>query len=309
MAAPRGGRPSPSAALRHVPLGSSTAALHADARAGAGWDPGRDVAPPLSMTTTFVCAPEGGGGGEGRYCYSRMANPTRERAEALLAAVEAAPDQRGGEVQSVLYASGLAAAYAALAALLPARVAISGGYHGTHLVLRQLRRLSGGARFEAVPLPPPGGVAAALQAGDVLWLETPRNPDCRVADVEAYAAAARAVPGGAARVVVDATFAPPPVQRPLTAGADVVMHSSTKYLCGHSDAMGGALCVTDAALAAQLREERTAMGSTPGNLECWLLLRSLRTLHLRVQRQCETATALVAWLHAAVVRCRCIAWR
>ena len=106
MAAPRGGRPSPSAALRHAPLGSSTAALHADARAGAGWDPVRDVAPPLSMTTTFVCAPEGGGGGEGRYCYSRMANPTRERAEALLAAVEAAPDQRGGEVQSVLYASG-----------------------------------------------------------------------------------------------------------------------------------------------------------------------------------------------------------
>ena len=102
------------------------------------------------------------------------------------------------------------------------------------------------------------------------------------------------------KVVVDGTFAPPPLQRPLQLGAHCVMHSTTKYLAGHSDAVGGALCVSDEALAAQLRDDRTALGSTPGSLEVYLLMRSLRTLHLRVTRQAETATALASWLHRAV---------
>lgn len=197
-----------------------------------------------------------------------------------------------------MYASGLAATFGALSRLLPTRVAISGGYHGTHLVLDQLARISGGASCQAIPLPSPAEVASSpLQPGDVIFLETPRNPDCKVADIGAYVAAAKAI--GGVRVVVDGTFAPPPLQRPLLLGADIVMHSTTKSLAGHSDAIGGALCVSDAALAEALRADRTAVGSTPGSLEVWLLMRSLRTLHLRVERQSATAAYLAAWLHRA----------
>ena len=102
-------------------------------------------------------------------------------------------------------------------------------------------------------------------------------------------------------MLVDGTFAPPPLQHPLALGADLVMHSTTKYLSGHSDAMGGALCVRDEALAAQLKDDRTALGSTPGAMEVWLLLRSLRTLHLRVERQSHTATRLARWLEDATL--------
>ena len=132
-----------------------------------------------------------------------------------------------------------------------------------------------------------------------MWLETPRNPDCELADIAAYVEAARSV--GNVKVVVDGTFAPPPLQYPLSLGADMVMHATTKGLCGHSDAVGGAVCVSDEGLAQELRSDRTALGSTPGSLEVWLLQRSLRTLHLRVKQQSESAAALAEWLHRAVV--------
>ena len=106
-------------------------------------------------------------------------------------------------------------------------MAISGGYHGTHLVISQLQRISGGERCTPVPLPTPDEVGQSLGAGDVLWLETPLNPTCAVADIGAYCEAAQAV---GARVVVDGTFAPPPLQRPLECGADIVMHSTTKWV-------------------------------------------------------------------------------
>lgn len=265
-----------------VPPGSSTAALHADALCD--FSTAGDVSPPMSLSTTF----EGDG-----HIYSRISNPTRSRAEALLGAVEGTPEQTA---HAVLYSSGLAACFAVLCRYLPGRVAITGGYHGTHLVLDQLRRISGG-QCAVVPLPPPDGLASTLQPGDVVWLETPLNPSCDVMDIEAYVTAARTI--GNVRVVVDGTFAPPPLQRPLGLGVDVVLHSTTKGLCGHSDAMGGALCVADADLAMQLRDDRTALGSTPGSLEVWLLLRSLRTLHLRVARQSSTAAELSSWLEEA----------
>ena len=208
----------------------------------------------------------------------------------------------------MLYSSGLSATFAALGRLLPKRVAIAGGYHGTHQVLDQMRRLSVNALCETVPLPSPeelfahakspSASAHSIAAGDVLWLETPKNPTCDVADIRAYVAAARAI--GGVTVIVDGTFAPPPLQRPLDLGADMVMHSTTKALSGHSDAIGGALCVADAEMAAALRADRTPLGSTPGNLEAWLLIRSLRTLHLRVARQSTTAAALASWLQRAV---------
>ena len=109
-----------------------------------------------------------------------------------------------------MYSSGLAATFAVLSRLLPTRVAIDGGYHGTHLTIGQLRRISGGALCEPIALPPAADAASTLREGDLIWLETPRNPDCRVADIAAYVAAAREV--GGVRVVVDGTFAPAPLQ-------------------------------------------------------------------------------------------------
>ena len=271
-----------------IPPGSATAAVHADSHVPFSTD--FDVSPPLSLSTTFTCPEDGEG-----HVYSRISNPTRDRVEALLGAIESSSSSLA---HAVLYSSGSAATFGALARLLPRRVAIAGGYHGTHNVLSQLQRISGGALCETIPLPSPSGVGASpLRAGDVLWLETPRNPDCNVSDIAAYVEAAKAV--GGLRVVVDGTFAPPPLQRPLSLGADMVMHSTTKALSGHSDALGGALCVRDASLAGELRTDRTALGSTPGAMEVWLLQRSLRTLHVRVQRQSATASALAAWLHAA----------
>jgi cystathionine gamma-synthase len=280
-----------------APHGTATAAVHADALhedAGTMFSTAQDVSPPLSLSTTYDC-PEPGAAG---HVYNRISSPTRERCEALLGAIEGTPDHAA---HAVLYSSGLAATFGALSRLLPARVAISGGYHGTHLVLDQLCRISGGARCQSVPLPSPDDIStSSLQPGDAIFLETPRNPDCKVADIAAYVAAARSI--GGVHVIVDGTFAPPPLQRPLTLGADVVMHSTTKSLAGHSDAVGGALCVSDASLASVLRADRTATGSTPGSLEPWLLMRSLRTLHLRVERQSATAATLAAWLHRAACR-------
>eukprot|EP00929_Paragymnodinium_shiwhaense_P037428 TRINITY_DN19946_c0_g1_i1.p1 TRINITY_DN19946_c0_g1~~TRINITY_DN19946_c0_g1_i1.p1 ORF type:complete len:292 (+),score=53.31 TRINITY_DN19946_c0_g1_i1:111-986(+) len=171
-------------------------------------------------------------------------------------------------------------------------------YHGTHMVLDQLTRISGGASFQKIPLPSAEEAARVLQPGDLLWLESPINPTCHVADIAAYVAAAKQV--GDVRVVIDGTFAPPPLQRPLLQGVDAVMHSTTKALAGHSDAMGGAICVADAAVAKQLKDDRTALGSTPGSLEVWLLMRSLRTLHLRVGQQSRSACELAQWFQSAV---------
>lgn len=214
--------------------GTSTAAIHADALENDdAFGTSADVAPPLSLSTTYSC-PEPGTHG---HVYSRISSPTRERCEALLGAIEGTPDL---PAHAILYASGLAATFSVLSRLLPSRVAISGGYHGTHLVLDQIRRISVGNSCDAIPLPPPSEARAMLRKGDVVWLETPRNPDCWCADIGAYVAAAREV--GGVHVIVDGTFAPPPLQRPLALGADVVMHSTTKSLAGHSDAMGGALC-------------------------------------------------------------------
>ena len=275
-----------------APAGTCTAAIHADAANGWEYSTEADIAPPLSLSTTFACH---GGEDASGHVYHRISNPTRDRCEALLGAVEGIP---GEPAEAVLYASGLAATFAALSRILPRRVAVSGGYHGTHLVLEQLRRLSAGTYCEVISLPPLATVASVLQPGDAVWLETPLNPTCDVSDIAAYVKTARSV--GGVHVIVDGTFAPPPLQRPLTLGADIVMHSTTKYLAGHSDAMGGVLCVRDSALATELRADRTAVGSTPGSLEVWLLMRSLRTLHLRVERQTATASALAAWLHRAV---------
>ena len=249
----------------------ATLALHADD----GIEPGPDIAPPLHPTTTYAADnPQA-------LVYSRNDQATRNRLEAVLGALE------GG--YAVVYASGLAAVSALLHHLHPRHVAIDGGYHGTHAVLAQWAALG----VEAVP------IGAELRRGDLLWLETPKNPKCEVTDI---AQAARGAHAAGAWLGVDSTFATPVLQRPLHLGADFVMHSSTKFLAGHADALGGVLAVGDPERAAQLRRERAVQGNVPGVLETWLTLRSLRTLALRVERQSGSATRLAAWLTGQVPR-------
>ncbi len=253
-------------------LRPDTLALHADA----GVERDADLAPPIHVSTTFAADNTDG------LVYARNDQPTRRRLEAVLGALE------GG--RAVVYASGQAAATAALLHLRPPRVAIEpGGYHGTHAAIGALRSFG----VEEVAL------GAPLSPGDLVWLETPRNPTCDVRDVAAHAARAHAA---GALLLVDGTFATPVLQRPLDLGADLVLHSMTKLLSGHSDALGGVLVARDPAQADRLRAARTVSGAVPGALETWLALRGLRTLGVRVRRQTETATRLAAWLEPRVAR-------
>jgi cystathionine gamma-synthase len=249
-----------------------TLALHADTAV----EPTADVAPPIHVSTTFVAE------NDAALVYARNDQPTRRRLEAVLGALD------GGH--AVVFASGQAAATGALLHLRPRRVAIQpGGYHGTHAAIDALAPFG----VEKVPL------EAEVGAGDVVWLETPRNPTCELQDIGAHAARARAA---GARLVVDGTFATPVLQQPLALGADVVYHSMTKFLGGHSDALGGVLVARDPALADGLRATRTVTGAVPGALETWLVLRGVRTLGLRVRQQTATATRLAAFLEPRVAR-------
>jgi len=275
--------------------GTATAAVHGDVLALEEGDVpawvfslSQDVAPPISVSTTFA-TPESGDG----HIYSRISCPTQSRCECLLGALEGTEEK---PAHCLLYSSGLAAAFAVFSHFLPKRVFITGGYHGTHQVLAQLQKISDNARYKKEPLRKAKEIGPELQAGDLIWLETPLNPTCEVADIQSYVAVAKTA---GAHVVVDGTFAPPPLQRPLLLGVDAVMHATTKSLAGHSDALGGAVCVSSAEVAHKLQQDRLALGSTPGSLEVWLLMRSLRTLHLRVERQSDTATRLSAWLQEA----------
>ena len=253
-------------------LRPDTLALHADAAV----EPTPDIAPPIHVSTTFAADNEAG------LVYARNDQPTRRRLEAVLGALD------GGH--AVTFASGQAAVTAALLHLRPRRVAIRpGGYHGTHAAIDALAPFG----VEKVAL------EADLGAGDVLWLETPRNPTCELQDISAHAARARAA---GACLVVDGTFATPVLQQPLALGADLVYHSMTKFLSGHSDALGGVLVARDPALAEGLRATRTVTGGVPGALETWLVLRGVRTLGLRVRQQTASATRLAAFLEPRVAR-------
>lgn len=249
-----------------------TLAIHADAKL----DPAPDVAPPIHVSTTFDAGNAAG------LLYSRFEQPTRQRLEAVLGALD------GGE--AVTYASGLAAVTAAISVLRPRRVAIApGGYFGCQGAIDAFAPWG----LAKVPLEAP------LTEGDVVWIETPLNPTCELQDIAAHAARAHAA---GARLVVDGTFATPVLQRPLELGADLVLHSSSKYLAGHSDALGGVLVAKDPALARRLREARVVSGAIPGSLESWLTLRGVRTLGLRVRHQTATATRLAAALEPRVAR-------
>jgi cystathionine beta-lyase/cystathionine gamma-synthase len=217
------------------------------------------------------------------YVYSREFAPNATRFEAVLSSL-----LKG---HAVSYATGLASLHAALTLLNPRRISIGEGYHGSHEVIAVISRLSG---LQKLNLSCP---AESLEAGDVILLETPVNPYGTAFSIEEYALKAHA---RGAYLIVDSTFAPPGLQDPFLWGADIVMHSGSKYFGGHSDLLCGVLAVKREDWHKQLLEDRLALGNVMGNLESWLGTRSLRTLEVRVQRSSQSSAKLISWLQSAL---------
>jgi cystathionine beta-lyase/cystathionine gamma-synthase len=189
------------------------------------------------------------------------------------------------------YSSGLAAIHAAFTLLNPTRISIGDGYHGTHGVLEIHKRLSG---CKELPL---DCNEEELSVGDLVCLETPVNPTGNAFNILHYAEKAHS---RGAYLMVDSTFGPPPLQDPFSWGADIVMHSGTKYIGGHSDMLCGVLATRNKDWLAKLAEDRVFLGNVMGSLESWLGIRSVRTLELRVQRQSKNAVDIVEALDGAL---------
>jgi cystathionine gamma-lyase len=229
------------------------------------------------------------------FTYGRFHNPTWQAYEEALALLEGGP--------CLLFPSGMAATSAVLATLVPPGgtvVMLAGSYYTTRVLATH--PFAGGwmqAQGVTVRMLEAGGTAAdaaALLAGaSLLWLESPTNPELAVCDIAALAQAAHAA---GARVVVDNTTATPLLQQPLALGADVAVVSDTKAMTGHGDLLLGHVAVRDAALLEPLRTWRTRVGAIAGPMEAWLAHRSLATLDVRLQRQCDSAERLAAWLAA-----------
>ncbi len=251
------------------------------------------VSPPIYQTSTY--AQDGVGEPRGGYEYARSQNPTRERLERAVAALE-------GGTHGIAFASG-SAVTAALAELAqPGDEIVVGDdvYGGTYRYLEQVRRGAGvDARYVDLSAGPDVLWEAMTERTRLVWFETPSNPYLKVVDIaEAVAVVARRGAEGGRRplIVVDNTFASPALQRPLELGADVVFHSATKYLAGHSDTILGVAVTSDEAVAERLRFLQNAMGAVPGPLDCFLVLRGLRTLHLRMERHGANAAAVASFL-------------
>jgi cystathionine gamma-synthase len=273
------------------PLAPATRAVTAG-RAHAG--PDAPVTTPVVLTSTYTASD--GATAPGDRGYGRWDNPTWAALESAMGELE------GG--RGVAFASGMACV-AAVVSLVPVGgvvVVPRAPYSGTGQLAAELAA-AGRLAVREVPVADTDAVAAALVGADVALLETPTNPLLEVADLPAIAAAARAA---GTLLAVDNTFATPLLQRPLAVGADLVVHSATKYLGGHSDVLLGVAVAADEALEARLRGHRTLHGAIPGPWEAWLVLRGLRTLHLRVERAGANAAELARRLtgHPAVERVR-----
>jgi len=247
------------------------------------------VVPPIFATTTFkqdaVGSPRQG------YEYSRSGNPTRRALEECLAALES------GE-HGFAFPSGLAAEDTLLRTICGPGdhvVIPNDAYGGTYRLFARVAE-RWGLRWTAAAVHDLDAAAAAITpATRAVWVETPTNPLLHIADIAALAELAH---GAGARLVVDNTFASPYLQRPLELGADVVMHSTTKYCGGHSDVLGGALVVRDPALAEELAYNQNAVGAVAGPFDAWLTLRGLKTLAVRMERHCDNAEKVAAFLSA-----------
>ncbi|HXV57825.1 MAG TPA: cystathionine gamma-synthase [Gaiellaceae bacterium] len=252
------------------------------------------VITPIYQTSTFVHEEVGVHKG---YDYSRSGNPTRTALETCLASLEDA-------AHGLAYSSGLGATTTIMHLLEPGDhvVCVNDVYGGVYRMFSQIYEPKG-YRFTYLS-------AAQIENGlephldertRLVWLETPTNPLLNVIDVEKAAQAAHAA---GALVVVDNTFATPYLQRPLGLGADLVLHSTTKYLGGHSDVIGGFAATNDPTIAERLKFLQKSLGAVPGPLDCWLVLRGLKTLAVRMERHSENARAVAAFLsgHPAVER-------
>jgi cystathionine gamma-synthase len=242
------------------------------------------VTVPIYQTSTFAQDAVGQHRG---WEYARTGNPTRDALQTALASLEGSED-------AVCFASGLAAEDAILRQLSPGDhlVMANDVYGGTY---RQIARVHAkvGIEFTAVDMTDLDAVEGAIrQNTKMVWIETPTNPLLTVIDIAAVAGLAHA---NGARVVVDNTFATPYLQQPLDLGADLVVHSTTKYLGGHSDTVGGAVCC-DAATGQDLRFLQNAVGAVPGPFDAWLVLRGIKTLAVRMDRHCANAMEVARFL-------------
>ncbi|WP_328845018.1 cystathionine gamma-synthase [Streptomyces sp. NBC_00258] len=277
---------------RHISQHFETVAIHAgntaDPLTGA-------VVPPIYQVSTYK--QDGVGGLRGGYEYSRSANPTRTALEENLAALE------GGR-RGLAFASGLAAEDCLLRTLLSPGdhvVIPNDAYGGTfRLFAKVVSRW--GVEWSVADTSDPAAVRAAITPKTkAVWVETPSNPLLGITDIAALSQIAREA---GAKLVVDNTFASPYLQQPIALGADVVVHSLTKYMGGHSDVVGGALVVADQALGEELAYHQNAMGAVAGPMDAWLVLRGIKTLAVRMDRHSENATQVAEMLtrHARVTR-------
>ncbi|MEM8905984.1 MAG: cystathionine gamma-synthase [Actinomycetota bacterium] len=261
-------------------------------RAGQPHDPTTGaVVTPISLATTYAQTAVGEHRG---FEYSRSGNPTRAALEACVASLEEAD-------HGFAFASGLAAEDAILRTLAAGDHLILGNdaYGGTYRLISQVIAPMG-IEWSAVDLTDLDALRAACRPETtMIWLETPTNPLLTVVDIEAVASIAHEHD---ARCIVDNTFATPALQRPLTLGADAVVHSATKYLGGHSDVVGGFVAARDHALAERVGYLQNAVGGVPAPFDCYLVLRGLKTLDVRMERHCRNAAAVVELLtsHPAV---------
>jgi cystathionine beta-lyase/cystathionine gamma-synthase len=250
---------------------------------GQGPDPATGaVTVPIYQTSTYVQEAVGEHKG---YDYSRTANPTRRALELCLASLESAE-------YGFAFSSGMGATTTIMHLVSPGDriVAVDDVYGGTYRLLSKVYAPKG----YDVEFVPHHEVAGAIdERTRLVWLETPTNPLLDIVDIRAAGDAARAA---GAVVAVDNTFATPYLQRPLELGADIVVHSTTKYLGGHSDLVGGFACANDPTIAERLAFLQNALGAVPGPFDSWLVLRGLKTLALRMRKHCENARAVAEFL-------------
>lgn len=271
-------------------------------------DSSHPIAPDIQMSTTYrkpgpkadVWKDFEENGGEGgldwqtppMHIYSRYTSETRGRVEKVLSQIM--------DANALTYASGLTAAYAAIIHYSPSVVAIRRGYHGVHAGLNTYRRSRSDLKIIDLDDDYPDITTTSRDGtpngGLLVWVESPLNPTSEARDIKHYAERAHKVGG---TIVVDSTLAP--LQKVFALGADMAMHSATKYLAGHSDLLAGVLATKSTTEWKQLFFDRSNIGGMPGNFEAWLLLRSLRTLQVRWKQQSNTALQIARWLQSLVV--------
>ena len=240
---------------------------------------------PIYQTSTYVQDAVGENKG---YDYSRVANPTRTALQLCLASLE-------GAEHGIAFSSGIGATTTLMHLLNPGdrTVLIADVYGGVYRMTSQVYEPKG-YLFDYVPADEFPNLRERLDDNTrMVWIETPSNPMLNVVDIEAAAAAAHEV---GAILVVDNTFASPYLQQPLALGADVVVHSTTKYLGGHSDVIGGFVATNDPTIAERLYFLQKSLGAVPGPFDSWLVLRGVKTLAVRMRKHCENARAIAAWL-------------